>query len=259
MDHRIALPDSKDGKRAHSESGQIQDHLDEPVLKRIKTEPPDTDTHIEEKAREEKEGEEKAREEEGKSIQGQPEKEGDPLAKLLTHSPKKEGAQTPSSSKANLPKLDMTAAASAPAPGSDGATPLFDTPTTPHPSREMAEQLKAQAEQEEREKMQLLVSSFTEDQLDRYAMYRRAALPKATIRKIMMNITGTSVGHNVVIAMAGIAKVFAGEVVEEALQTLDDNGESGQPLKPKHLREALRKMRAKGAWVPKAKRQCPFN
>ena len=62
-------------------------------------------------------------------------------------------------------------------------------------------------------------------------MYRRGALPKATIKKVMQTITGTSVGHNVVIAMAGIAKVFAGEVVEEALKNLEDFGDSGQPLK----------------------------
>ena len=62
-------------------------------------------------------------------------------------------------------------------------------------------------------------------------MYRRGALPKATIKKVMQTITGTSVGHNVVIAMAGIAKVFAGEVVEEALKNLEDSGEGGQPLK----------------------------
>lgn len=105
-------------------------------------------------------------------------------------------------------------------------------------------------------------------------MYRRGALPKATIKKVMQTITGTSVGHNVVIAMAGIAKVFAGEVVEEALKNLQDSGEGGQPLKyaphsnfsldetfcrPKHLREAVRKMRDRGAWVPKSKKSCPFN
>ena len=50
---------------------------------------------------------------------------------------------------------------------SEGTTPLFDTPTTPHPSREAAEKAKQEAEAEERERMQLLVSSFTEDQLDR--------------------------------------------------------------------------------------------
>jgi len=162
-----------------------------------------------------------------------------------------------------LPKLDVAAAASrasdtAAGKSSEGTTPLFDTPTTPHPSREAAEKAKQEAEAEERERMQLLVSSFTEDQLDRYAMYRRGALPKATIKKVMQTITGTSVGHNVVIAMAGIAKVFAGEVVEEALKNLEDSGEGGQPLKPKHLREAVRKMRDRGAWVPKSKKSCPF-
>lgn len=110
---------------------------------------------------------------------------------------------------------------------------------------------KEELEAEEREKMQVLVSNFTEDQLDRYEMYRRAAFPKAAIKRIMQTITGCSVGHNVVIAMAGISKVFAGEVVEEALDYMESIGESG-PLKPKHLREASRRLRNKGS-MPKAK------
>jgi hypothetical protein len=68
-----------------------------------------------------------------------------------------------------LPRLDIAAAQAGGSGGPEGATgtPVLDTPTTPHPSREAAEKAKAEAEAVERERMQLLVSSFTEDQLDR--------------------------------------------------------------------------------------------
>jgi len=106
--------------------------------------------------------------------------------------------------------------------------------------------------------MKFLVSNFTEDQLDRYAMYRRGAFPKATVKRIMQSITGSSsAGQNVIIAMSGVAKVFAGEVIEQALEDMSAAGESGQPMRPKHLREAVRKLRPKG-FVPKYKKPCPF-
>ena len=178
--------------------------------------------------------------------------ERDPLARLL---------QSPTDTKpVSLPKLDIPAASSAAArEEEEQQTPLLDTPTTPHPDGPaVQDRLKAEQAAQERERMQLLVSHFTEDQLDRYAMYRRAALPKTTVKKIMQTITGSSVGQNVVIAMAGIAKVFAGEVIEEALTSMQDLGEAGQPVRPKHLREAVRRMRSKGTFMQKTKKKCPF-
>ena len=141
--------------------------------------------------------------------------------------------------------LSMPAGSSKASSGAEGSS----TPS----SNDKNKKSKEEAEIEEREKMQVLVSNFTEEQLDRYEMYRRAAFPKAAIKRIMQTITGCSVGHNVVIAMAGISKVFAGEVVEEALDYMESIGESG-PLKPKHLREASRRLRNRGN-MPKLKPQ----
>lgn len=115
-----------------------------------------------------------------------------------------------------------------------------------------------QAEQNMQEKTVLLVSALSDKQLDQYEIFRRSTMPRASVKRLMQSISGTTIPPNAVIAMAGITKVYVGEIVELACQAREKLNETG-PLQPKHIREAVRLMRAKNS-VPstKYKKVMPF-
>ena len=115
-----------------------------------------------------------------------------------------------------------------------------------------------QAEKSLQQRTVLLVSALSDKQLDQYEIFRRSTLPRASVKRLMQNITGATIPPNAVIAMAGISKVYVGEIVEMACQAREKLNETG-PLQPKHIREAVRLMRMK-ANVPstKYKKMIPF-
>lgn len=73
-------------------------------------------------------------------------------------------------------------------------------------------------EYDDRQRMLRLVDAFSDEQVNRYEMYRRSCFPRNQIKRLMTQTANCSVHQQVCIAMAGVAKVFVGEIVEEALK-----------------------------------------
>ncbi|TFK82039.1 TAFII28-domain-containing protein [Polyporus arcularius HHB13444] len=90
-----------------------------------------------------------------------------------------------------------------------------------------------------KDNLKVLMDNFSPEQYDRFEAYRRHALPKQAVRKVIQQATGQQVSQPVAQVVAGFSKVFVGEIVEKARSVQARRGESG-PLSPDHLREAYR-------------------
>ncbi|KAI3428901.1 TAFII28 domain-containing protein [Psidium guajava] len=99
-------------------------------------------------------------------------------------------------------------------------------------------------------KMQAILSQFTVEQMNRYESFRRSGFQKATMKRLLVSITGSQkVTMPMTIVMSGIAKMFVGEIVETARIVMSERKESG-PIRPCHIREAYRRLKLEGK-VPK--------
>lgn len=108
-----------------------------------------------------------------------------------------------------------------------------------------------------------LMQSFDEEQLQRYETFRRVGLPRPNIKRLIQRITDqTNVHANCIIVIAGIAKVFIGELVESAVEVAEERAASGiepsevdsngqlvvGPLRPSHIQEAHRRLQRNHAF-----------
>ncbi|KAL5775872.1 hypothetical protein ACOSP7_013429 [Xanthoceras sorbifolium] len=115
---------------------------------------------------------------------------------------------------------------------------------------DLASKLPSSADPSKMEKMQSILSQFTEDQMNRYESFRRSALQKANMRRLLVSITGSQkISLPMTITVCGIAKMFVGELVETARMVMTERRESG-PIRPCHIREAYRRLKLEGK-VPK--------
>ncbi|KAH8880556.1 TAFII28-domain-containing protein [Thozetella sp. PMI_491] len=126
----------------------------------------------------------------------------------------------------------------------------------------------------------MLSAALTLDQFERYELYRAAGLTKASVKRLINATVSQSVTEQVVLGVRGVAKVFIGDLVEcarrvqgewiantgeiqtdlprtiplsentpeadheRALAKLSANPDHRAPLRPEHLREALRRYKA---------------
>eukprot|EP00966_Prymnesium_polylepis_P281637 6507704-Prymnesium_polylepis.1 len=101
------------------------------------------------------------------------------------------------------------------------------------------------------DKYDKFVRCATDEQLDRFDNYKRSKFPRAVMRKMMTETLGHS-SERGAIALASIAKMFVGEMVELSREQMTAAGETG-PIQPHHLRCAYRRMQDSGV-VPNGPR-----
>ncbi|GAV71286.1 TAFII28 domain-containing protein [Cephalotus follicularis] len=95
-------------------------------------------------------------------------------------------------------------------------------------------------------KMQAILSQFTEYQMSRYESFRRSALQKSNMRRLLVSVTRSQkISLPMTIVVCGIAKMFVGELVEMARIVMTERKESGC-IRPCHIREAYRRLKLEG-------------
>lgn len=91
------------------------------------------------------------------------------------------------------------------------------------------------------ESLKNILSTMSKEKLERYESFRRVGFKRNMIKRLCLEIIGQSCNPKFIIAVCGFAKVFVGELIEEAKSVQEEWGESG-PLMATHIHEAYRRL-----------------
>ncbi|KAI9306976.1 hTAFII28-like protein conserved region-domain-containing protein [Cunninghamella echinulata] len=91
-----------------------------------------------------------------------------------------------------------------------------------------------------KENMKLLLENFSDDQLQRYEAYRRSALNRNNVKRLVSQVMNQQCSQTMAFVVAGFAKVYVGEIIEKARQVMEEAGDTGT-IRPDHIREAHRR------------------
>lgn len=113
------------------------------------------------------------------------------------------------------------------------------------------------------ERLSLISQFFNEKQMNRYAKFKESSLENRKkirstnkiecprIKRVVQSVLGENIqiSNSIQIAIHGIAKIYAGELIEEAKEIMVDEvgtREKYGPIKQRHLRESRRRMIQRG-------------
>lgn len=131
----------------------------------------------------------------------------------------------------------------------------------------------------EEERKRLLMSSFSNEQMERFEAYRRMTVNKPGVKKVCNSVLGHSIAQNISVVLAGLSKLLLSEIITRAFEIqerhnkakliqdintkkrqkktilrslengievevddrrLEYQGDKQLPLQPEHIREAWR-------------------
>ncbi|RCK65795.1 Transcription initiation factor TFIID subunit 11 [Candida viswanathii] len=70
----------------------------------------------------------------------------------------------------------------------------------------------------EEEQKRLLIANFTDEQMERFEAYRRMTINKPGVKKICNGIVGHTIPQIIAVVMAGISKLFLGDIITKAFE-----------------------------------------